>query len=109
MAFRSANNKSPREQRERQRARAKRAALRALQRARDAAAETGAELSPWETTFLGSVEERVETYGRAFGDPEKGAPNASLSNLQSGKLREIAAKATGKKIRHSGFRRPSPR
>jgi hypothetical protein len=109
MAFRNANTKSLREQRERQRTRAKRAALRAVQKARDAAAETGAELSPWETTFLGSVEERVETYGRAFGDPQKGAPNASLSNLQGGKLREIAAKAAGKKIRPGGFRRPAPR
>src|SRR5579862_3714197 len=99
MAFRSANKTSLEAQRERQRARAKRAALRALRRARDAAAETGAELSGWETEFLGSVEERVETYGRAFRDREKGAPGASLSNRQTGKLREIAAKARGKRAR----------
>ena len=109
MAFRSAKNKSPGEQRARQRARAKRAALRALQRARAAAAETGAELSSWETTFLGSVEERVEVYGRAFGDPAKGAANASLSNLQSGKLKEIAAKARGETVRRSSFSRTPSR
>ena len=57
---------------------------------------TGAELSEWEGEFLGSVEERVETYGRAFGDPEKGASGQALSTLQSIKLKEIAAKAKGK-------------
>lgn len=54
---------------------------------------TGAELSEWEGEFLGSVEERVETYGRAFGDPEKGASGQALSTLQTVKLKEIAAKA----------------
>jgi hypothetical protein len=91
--------KSFAEQRQKQRERAKRAALKALRRARMAAQASGAELSGWENEFLGSVEERVETYGRAFGDPEKGAPGASLSNRQSGKLREIAAKARGKAAR----------
>jgi hypothetical protein len=89
------------EQREKQRARAGRAALRRLRRARDAAADGGTELSGWENEFLGSVEKRIETYGRAFADPQKGAPGASLSNRQSGKLREIAAKARGKDIRRS--------
>jgi hypothetical protein len=74
---------------------AKRAALRALRRARRKAAETGVALSDWEGEFLGSVEERVETYGRAFGDPEKGGPGAALSALQTVKLKEIADKAAG--------------
>ncbi|HEX3432043.1 MAG TPA: hypothetical protein VHT03_14275 [Rhizomicrobium sp.] len=93
--------KSFEEQRQKQRERAKRAALRALRRARIAAAENGAKLSGWENEFLGSVEERIETYGRAFGDPQKGAAGASLSNRQGGKLREIAAKARGKGSRRS--------
>jgi hypothetical protein len=101
MAFQSAKRNSLEEQRKRQRARAKRAALRALTKARAAAAETGADLSTWESEFLGSVEERVLTYGRAFGDPEKGAPGASLSKRQTGKLREITAKAKGKPARRS--------
>lgn len=75
---------------------ARRAALNALRRARRAAQRAGVELSDWEGEFLGSVEERVRAYGRAFGDPEKGAPGQALSALQAVKLKEIAAKAQGK-------------
>lgn len=96
MGFQGARDKTLQEMREKQRARAKRSALRALRKVRAAATQSGADLSTWETEFLGSVEERVETYGRAFGDPQKGVPGASLSNRQSGKLKEIAAKASGK-------------
>jgi len=70
------------------RAQAKRAALNALKRARRAAARSGIKLSDWEGEFLGSVEGRVEKYGRAFGDPEKGAPGTSLSVRQTVKLKE---------------------
>ncbi len=72
---------------------AQRQALNALRRARRAADRAGVSLSKWEDEFLGSVSERVQTYGRAFGDPEKGAPGQSLSALQARKLKEIAAKA----------------
>ncbi|MGA2952953.1 MAG: hypothetical protein ABSD80_12045, partial [Caulobacteraceae bacterium] len=48
------------------RAQAKRAALNALKRARRAADKAGVELSDWEGEFLGSVEQRVATFGRAF-------------------------------------------
>jgi hypothetical protein len=72
---------------------AKRAALKAVKRARRAAELTGAKLSDWEGEFLGSVEARIKTYGRAFADPEKGAAGESLSLLQRLKLREIASKA----------------
>ena len=78
-------------------AKAKRAALNALRRTRRAAEQSQVPLSEWEGEFLGSVEGRVETYGRAFGDPEKGPPGASLSALQSRKLKEIGAKLRGKK------------
>jgi hypothetical protein len=74
---------------------AQRAALRALRRARRTADKAGVELSDWEGEFLGSVEQRVETYGRAFGDPEKGAAGQALSALQARKLKEITAKAKG--------------
>ncbi|SRR5579885_788697 len=87
------------------RARAKRAALRALRRARRAAEESGARLSDWEGEFLGSVEARVEKYGRAFRDAEKGPAHASLSVLQAVKVKEIAAKARGKKRPAFGPRR----
>ena len=76
---------------------AKRAALSALNRARRAAALSGVKLSDWEGEFLGSVEGRVEKYGRAFGDPEKGPPGTSLSTRQTLKLKEIVGKAKGKK------------
>jgi hypothetical protein len=76
---------------------AKRAALNALKRARRMAERAGVKLSDWEGEFLGSVSERVKTYGRAFGDPEKGAPGEALSALQAVKLKEIAAKAKGEK------------
>ena len=78
-------------------AQAKRAALHALKRARRQAARAGVELSDWEGEFLDSVGTRVKTYGRAFGDPEKGAPGEALSALQAVKLKEIAAKAKGEK------------
>ena len=85
--------KSLAEQRAAERARAKRAALRALKKAKKAAQATQVKLSGWEDEFLGSVEERVERYGRAFRDPEKGGPAAALSMLQTQKLKEIARKA----------------
>jgi hypothetical protein len=78
------------------RAQAKRAALNALRRAKRAADKAGVKLSVWEGEFLGSVAERVSTYGRAFGDPEKGAPGAALSARQGVKLKEIVSKASGK-------------
>lgn len=78
------------------RERARRAALNALKRARRAAERTGVALSEWEGEFLGSVGERVEQYGRAFRDPEKGEAGATLSIRQNLKLKEIGAKANGK-------------
>ena len=75
---------------------AKRAALNALRRAKRAADKAGIELSEWEGEFLESVTQRVKTYGRAFGDPDKGAPGTSLSVMQGVKLKEISAKAAGK-------------
>lgn len=88
------------------RAQAKRAALNALRRAKRAADKAGVELSQWEGEFLGSVAERVSTYGRAFGDPEKGAPGAALSARQGVKLKEIASKAAGKPKPSLNRRRP---
>jgi len=86
---------------------AKRAALNALRRAKRAADKAGVTLSEWEGEFLDSVTERVKTYGRAFADPDKGAPGTSLSMMQGRKLKEIAAKASGKEPkRRFGSRKP---
>ena len=72
-----------------------------------AAERAGVKLSEWEGEFLGSVADRVKTYGRAFGDPEKGAPGEALSAMQHFKLKEIAAKAKGetKELKRRPFRR----
>ena len=89
-------------------AQAQRSALNALKRAQRLADRAGIELSEWEGEFLGSVTERVKTYGRAFGDPEKGAPGEALSAMQHRKLKEISAKAKGEPKpmkRGRGFRR----
>lgn len=91
------------------RAQAGRAALNALKRAQRKATRQGVVLSAWEDEFLGSVGERIKTYGRAFADPEKGAPGQALSAMQAVKLKEIAVKASGEtpKARkpRTGFRR----
>ena len=89
-----------------------------MRRAKRAADKAGVELSQWEGEFLGSVEQRLQTYGRAFGDPEKGAPGAAMSVRQGVKLKEITAKALGKekpkpKLRRGpraggGWKRRSP-
>ncbi len=81
------------------RAQAKRAALGALRRARRQAERAGVKLSEWEGEFLGSVEERLKSFGRAFGDPDKGAPGEALSGRQRVKLKEIAVKAKGERVR----------
>ncbi len=89
----------------------KRAALNALKRARRTADKAGVELSDWEGEFLNDVGERVKTYGRAFGDPEKGAPGEALSAMQARKLKEIAAKAKGEPkamTRRPFKRKPEP-
>ncbi len=88
-----------------QRDAAKRAALNALKRAKRAAAKAGVVLSEWEGEFLDSVGERVKTYGRAFGDPEKGAPGQALSSMQGRKLKEITAKAKGEEPRRRWSRK----
>jgi hypothetical protein len=98
--------KSPKELRDAERKHAKRVALKALRKAKKMAETSGVKLSDWEGEFLGSVEQRLETYGRAFGDPEKGPLNSSLSIRQSVKVKEIVAKASGKG-RKPGFRRRS--
>ena len=94
---------------------AKRAALNALRRAGRAAERAGVKLSEWEGEFLGSVSERVKTYGRAFADPEKGAPGQPLSVMQTVKLKEIVKKAKGEdkprraKSTPKGFKPRSPK
>ena len=107
MFSKSPKKKSPKELRDADRKRAKRVALKVLRRAKKAAETSGVKLSEWEDEFLGSVEERIQTYGRAFGDPEKGSLASSLSIRQTVKVKEIAAKAGGKGKRPGFRRRPA--
>lgn len=100
----SPKRKTTKDLREAERKHARRVALKALRRAKKIAETSGVKLSDWEGEFLGSVEERIEKYGRAFGDPEKGMPGSSLSIRQTIKVKEIAAKASGK-TRKPRFRR----
>ena len=77
--------------------RKKRKALRKLRKAAMLAEQgLGPELSDWEKQFLEEVEARIETYGSAFHDLEKGGKDEPLSALQNLKLREIDKKARGK-------------
>ena len=85
-------------------------ALRRLARAKAKAEAAGedAKLSEWEDEFVASVEDRLNTFGSAFNDPEKGQLDEALSGKQSLKLREIEKKASGKArkpmSRGSGFK-----
>lgn len=84
--------------------RKKRKALRKLRKAAQLAElGQGPPLSDWEKQFLEEVEARVETYGSAFADIEKGALDGPLSARQTMKLREIDKKARGKS--RTGFAR----
>lgn len=92
-----------------------RKALRRLARAKQAAESSEADaskLSEWEDEFLDSLEERLDRFGSAFNDPDKGDLDNALSARQGLKLREIEKKAKGKDrkpmSRGSGFRRKTP-
>ncbi|WP_271086427.1 hypothetical protein [Brevundimonas sp. NIBR11] len=86
---------------------ARRKALNALKRAKRAADKAGIALSDWEGEFIEGVTDRIQTYGRAFGDPEKGAPGQALSSMQGRKLKEITAKANGEEPKRRWGRKPS--
>ena len=74
----------------------KRKALRKLRKAAELAEQgLGPALSDWEREFLEEVERRIETYGSAFADPEKGQLDEPMSALQQIKLKEIDKKARG--------------
>jgi len=77
--------------------RKKRKALRKLRKAAELAERgEGPPLSDWEREFLEEVEQRIEEFGSAFADPEKGNLEDPMSALQTQKLREIDKKSRGK-------------
>jgi hypothetical protein len=86
--------------------RKKRKALRKLRKAAELAERgEGPPLSDWEREFLEEVEQRIETFGSAFADPEKGNLEEPMSALQTRKLKEIDKKARGK---DTGFKTRKP-
>jgi hypothetical protein len=68
--------------------------------------EGAVDYSQWEHEFLTEVDKRLEKYGSAFNDLSKGRKDDALSNLQTVKLKEIAAKARGKKRKGLTTKKP---
>jgi len=62
--------------------------------------------SQWEKDFLGEVDARLTKYGSAFANLSKGHKEEALSTLQTVKLKEIAAKARGKKRKGLTTKKP---
>ena len=62
--------------------------------------------SQWETEFLTEVDQRLEKYGSAFRDLSKGRKDEALSTQQTVKLKEIAAKARGRKRKGLATKKP---
>ena len=86
-----------------------RKALRKLRKARDRAeSEGGPGLTEWEQEFVEGVEERLNTYGSGFSDPEKGALDEALSARQSQIVKQIDKKARGKGMKRSSFKSKTP-
>jgi hypothetical protein len=68
--------------------------------------EGAVDYSHWENEFLTEVDKRLEKYGSAFNDLGKGRRDEALSTLQTVKLKEIAAKARGKKRKGLTTKKP---
>jgi hypothetical protein len=68
--------------------------------------EGAVDYSQWESEFLTEVDQRLEKYGSAFHDLSKGRKEEALSTLQTVKLKEIAAKARGKKRKGLKTKKP---
>jgi hypothetical protein len=84
-----------------------RRARAALDRAAAKAKASEEGLSDWEAEFLASVKERLETYGSAFADPDKGQLSAPLSLRQGLKVRQIARKGEPKTAEPASKDRPA--
>ena len=79
-------------------------ALRTIRRLKAAEGER----STWEGEFLDSVEARLDTYGQASGDPEKGGRDSAVSARQGVKLKEIGAKLSGEARARTPLKRRTP-
>lgn len=68
---------------------AARRSLRRIERLVRASAAEGGITTEWENEFLADVHERLNRFGRAFADPEKGSLEFATSIRQTVKLKEI--------------------
>lgn len=95
-AARDAYMSEQREKWAKQKERSARNAQRKLERLRRKLTESG-ELTEWEDEFSESVVERLDKFGSAFQDPEKGRPADALSFAQKRVMAALNKKAKTKK------------
>ena len=101
-AARDAQLKTQREKWAKAKARSARNAQRKLNRLKHKLSESG-ELTDWEEEFTGSVTERLDKFGSAFQDPEKGRPADALSFAQKRVVAALNKKARSKdKLKDKG-------
>ena len=87
-------------------ARAARNAQRKIDRLARKLSESG-NLTDWEEEFTESVGERLDKFGSAFHDPEKGRPVDALSFAQKKVVAALKKKAKDEKKESSGQKDPS--
>jgi hypothetical protein len=87
-----------------------RKAMRKLAAAVDRAEADGSTgLTPWEAEFASSVATRLETFGSAFADPQKGNLEEALSVAQAQVLRQMGRpKANPSQPARSGLQTRKP-
>ncbi len=104
-AARDAALDKQREKAKKARARSARNAQRKIDRLRETLKENG-NLTDWEDAFSENVSERLDKFGSAFQDPEKGYPGDALSFAQKKVLSALKAKVkSGDKDDHkNGFK-----
>jgi len=88
---------------EKARERKARAAQRKLKKAKLELEKLG-EISDWEEEFVDSVDERIDKFGSAFKDREKGGMSEALSNKQKQVLAQMRRKVRDKGKLESHFR-----
>ncbi len=91
-AARDAAMQKQREKWAKAKARSARNALRKLERLSRQLAESG-QLTDWEEEFSESVQDRLDKFGSAFQDPEKGRPADALSFSQKRVMAALKKKA----------------
>ena len=73
-----------------------RKALRKLHKLVARAEAEGVELTDWEKEFVGGLDERLNKYGSAFADPNKGSLDEAISFAQNEIMKQLDKKTRGK-------------